>query len=117
MPKTGSVGRVSLTRRAVLAAAGTGLALPALLKPAPACAADPITLTVWSWITRQQDEIDLYRKLNPGIHVDFVNAGQGPGEYIKLRHVEARPKPYGGSRPVIMNAGASSTGQAFAVRN
>lgn len=39
------------------------------------------------------------------------------GQYIKLRHVEARPKPYGESRPVIMNAGASATGQAFAVRN
>ena len=39
------------------------------------------------------------------------------GQYIKLRQVEARPKPYGGTRPVIMNAGASPTGQAFAVRN
>jgi FMNH2-dependent dimethyl sulfone monooxygenase len=39
------------------------------------------------------------------------------GQYIRLRNVEARPKPYGGSRPVIMNAGASPTGQAFAVRN
>jgi dimethylsulfone monooxygenase len=39
------------------------------------------------------------------------------GRYIKLLHVEARPKPYGGSRPVIMNAGASATGQGFAVRN
>jgi dimethylsulfone monooxygenase len=39
------------------------------------------------------------------------------GEYIKLRRVRAKPKPYGGTRPLIMNAGASPTGRAFAVRN
>src|SRR5258708_12077328 len=39
------------------------------------------------------------------------------GRYIKLKHVRAKPKPYGGTRPLIMNAGASPTGQAFAVRN
>jgi dimethylsulfone monooxygenase len=31
--------------------------------------------------------------------------------------VRAKPKPYGRSRPLIMNAGASPTGQAFAIRN
>jgi FMNH2-dependent dimethyl sulfone monooxygenase len=39
------------------------------------------------------------------------------GEYIKLKRVRAKPKPYGGTRPLIMNAGASPTGRAFAVRN
>ena len=39
------------------------------------------------------------------------------GEFINLRGVRAKPKPYGGSRPLIMNAGASPTGQAFAIRN
>ena len=39
------------------------------------------------------------------------------GRYIKLKAVRAKPKPYGGSRPIIMNAGASPTGQAFAVKN
>jgi alkanesulfonate monooxygenase SsuD/methylene tetrahydromethanopterin reductase-like flavin-dependent oxidoreductase (luciferase family) len=39
------------------------------------------------------------------------------GRFIKLKHVRAKPKPYGGTRPLIMNAGASPTGQAFAVRN
>jgi dimethylsulfone monooxygenase len=39
------------------------------------------------------------------------------GQYIKLKKVQARPKPYGGTRPIIMNAGASPTGQAFAIRN
>ena len=39
------------------------------------------------------------------------------GEFIKLKNVRAKPKPYGGTRPVIMNAGASPVGRAFAVRN
>jgi alkanesulfonate monooxygenase SsuD/methylene tetrahydromethanopterin reductase-like flavin-dependent oxidoreductase (luciferase family) len=39
------------------------------------------------------------------------------GKYIKLEQVRSDPKPYGGTRPIMMNAGASETGQAFAVRN
>ncbi len=39
------------------------------------------------------------------------------GRYIKLADVRSDPKPFGGTRPLIMNAGASATGQAFAVRN
>ena len=39
------------------------------------------------------------------------------GEYIKLKTVRGKPKPFGGSRPIIMNAGASPTGNAFAIRN
>jgi len=39
------------------------------------------------------------------------------GSFFKLRSVRAKPKPYGGTRPLIMNAGASVTGQAFAIRN
>ncbi len=39
------------------------------------------------------------------------------GRFITLRAVRSKPKPYGGTRPMIMNAGASDTGRAFAVRN
>jgi alkanesulfonate monooxygenase SsuD/methylene tetrahydromethanopterin reductase-like flavin-dependent oxidoreductase (luciferase family) len=39
------------------------------------------------------------------------------GSFIKLKNVRAKPKPYGGTRPVIMNAGASPVGRAFAIRN
>jgi FMNH2-dependent dimethyl sulfone monooxygenase len=39
------------------------------------------------------------------------------GEFIKLRSVESEPKPYGGTQPVIMNAGSSDTGKAFAIAN
>ncbi len=39
------------------------------------------------------------------------------GKYLKLKGVRAKPKPFGGARPLIMNAGASPTGRAFAVKN
>jgi FMNH2-dependent dimethyl sulfone monooxygenase len=39
------------------------------------------------------------------------------GQFIQLRQVRAKPKPVGGGRPIVMNAGASPTGQAFAIHN
>jgi len=39
------------------------------------------------------------------------------GKYLHMKNIRGKPKPYGGTRPVIMNAGASATGQAFAVKN
>jgi dimethylsulfone monooxygenase len=39
------------------------------------------------------------------------------GKYLDMKGIRGKPKPYGGTRPVIMNAGASATGQAFAVKN
>jgi dimethylsulfone monooxygenase len=39
------------------------------------------------------------------------------GKYINLKGVRAQPKPFGGQRPIIMNAGASAVGRAFAVKN
>jgi alkanesulfonate monooxygenase SsuD/methylene tetrahydromethanopterin reductase-like flavin-dependent oxidoreductase (luciferase family) len=39
------------------------------------------------------------------------------GRYFKLKGIRGKPKPVGGARPLIMNAGASDTGRAFAVRN
>ncbi len=39
------------------------------------------------------------------------------GRFLKLKGVRAFPKPYGETRPLIMNAGSSGTGQAFALRN
>ena len=39
------------------------------------------------------------------------------GEFFDLKGARAYPKPMGGSRPLIMNAGASEVGQAFALRN
>jgi FMNH2-dependent dimethyl sulfone monooxygenase len=39
------------------------------------------------------------------------------GKYFKLGGVRAKPQPYGGTRPLIMNAGSSATGRSFALRN
>jgi dimethylsulfone monooxygenase len=37
--------------------------------------------------------------------------------YFNLKAVKAKPKPFGGSRPIVMNAGASAIGRAYAIRN
>jgi dimethylsulfone monooxygenase len=39
------------------------------------------------------------------------------GQYHKHKGIRAKPKPIGGTRPVLMNAGASPEGQDFAIRN
>jgi FMNH2-dependent dimethyl sulfone monooxygenase len=39
------------------------------------------------------------------------------GRFLQLKGVRAYPKPYGGTRPIIMNAGSSPVGQDFALRN
>jgi FMNH2-dependent dimethyl sulfone monooxygenase len=45
----------------------------------------------------------------------------GPFDYdtpfFQLRGVQADPKPYGGTRPILMNAGSSPAGKAFGVNN
>ncbi|HXQ50630.1 MAG TPA: LLM class flavin-dependent oxidoreductase [Stellaceae bacterium] len=52
-------------------------------------------------------------KLAWSSETDFDYAGR----FLKLKKVRAWPKPFGGTRPLIMNAGASDTGQDFAIRN
>jgi FMNH2-dependent dimethyl sulfone monooxygenase len=39
------------------------------------------------------------------------------GQFFRLKGVRTKPKPYGGGRPIIMNAGSSPKGRAFATRN
>lgn len=39
------------------------------------------------------------------------------GKYFKLRHVLGKPKPWDDSRPLLMSAGSSSEGRAFAARH
>ena len=39
------------------------------------------------------------------------------GKFLVHKGIRAHPKPFGGARPIIMNAGASSVGRAFAIRN
>ncbi|MGB6662274.1 MAG: LLM class flavin-dependent oxidoreductase [Xanthobacteraceae bacterium] len=39
------------------------------------------------------------------------------GKFLDMKRIRGKPKPYGGTRPVIMSAGASEVGQAFAVKN
>jgi alkanesulfonate monooxygenase SsuD/methylene tetrahydromethanopterin reductase-like flavin-dependent oxidoreductase (luciferase family) len=37
------------------------------------------------------------------------------GQFLKLRGLKGKPKPYGGSNPAVLNAGLSDTGRAFAI--
>lgn len=39
------------------------------------------------------------------------------GRFFDLKGVRAKPKPVGGTRPIIMNAGSSEAGKTFAMRN
>lgn len=59
-----------------------------------------------------QEWIDAIKRMwGPEEEFDF------DGKYFQLRKVRSKPKPYGGARPMIMNAGASETGRDFALRN
>jgi alkanesulfonate monooxygenase SsuD/methylene tetrahydromethanopterin reductase-like flavin-dependent oxidoreductase (luciferase family) len=59
-----------------------------------------------------QEWIDAVRMMwEETAEVDFE------GKYFHFKGLRAKPKPYGGSRPVIMNAGRSQDGVAFALRN
>jgi alkanesulfonate monooxygenase SsuD/methylene tetrahydromethanopterin reductase-like flavin-dependent oxidoreductase (luciferase family) len=53
--------------------------------------------------------------------VGRIWAGAGPfdvdGKYYQLRGVEGAPLPFGGKAPIVMNAGSSPTGRAFAIRH
>ena len=58
-----------------------------------------------------QEWLDVVRTIWERDDFDFK------GEFYDLKGVREKPKPYGGSRPLIMNAGSSGEGRAFALRN
>lgn len=39
------------------------------------------------------------------------------GKHLQLRGLRLNPKPYAGTRPLLMNAGVSPSGRAYALRN
>jgi alkanesulfonate monooxygenase SsuD/methylene tetrahydromethanopterin reductase-like flavin-dependent oxidoreductase (luciferase family) len=53
--------------------------------------------------------------------IKLIWSGAGPvdydGRFFQLKGLEGFPGPYGGRRPIMMNAGASPAGRAFAIRN
>ncbi len=59
-----------------------------------------------------QEWIDaILRMWGPEEEFDFI------GKHLQLRGLRLKPKPHGGSRPLMMNAGSSPSGRAFALRN
>ncbi len=69
----------NLRRRTLLAASAAATLAPR------ARAADPVTLTVWSWLPDFQTELDMCEAANPGLKFRLTNAGQAGPEYAKLR--------------------------------
>jgi FMNH2-dependent dimethyl sulfone monooxygenase len=58
-----------------------------------------------------QEWIDVLRRAWTEDDFDFK------GEFFNLKGVREKPKPYGGTLPLTMNAGASGDGRAVALRN
>jgi FMNH2-dependent dimethyl sulfone monooxygenase len=59
-----------------------------------------------------QEWLDIVKEVwSPREDFDFT------GKFFELKGISAKPKPVGGARPAIMNAGASPTGRAYAIRN
>jgi alkanesulfonate monooxygenase SsuD/methylene tetrahydromethanopterin reductase-like flavin-dependent oxidoreductase (luciferase family) len=59
-----------------------------------------------------QEWLDVMKMIwSPKEDFDFA------GRFFNLKGIRGKPKPLGGVRPLIMNAGASDTGRAFAVKN
>ena len=58
-----------------------------------------------------QEWLDALLSIWGGDDFDFQS------ETFNLRGLRVKPKPYGGTRPLLMNAGQSARGQAFALRN
>jgi len=80
-----------------------------------------------------QDEFDMFG-LAQDVHDDRYARGQEwwdiisriwseeggfdfDGTYYQLKDVKGRPRPWGGRRPILMNAGHSLAGRMFAARN
>src|SRR4051794_1363606 len=45
----------------------------------------PTDLTFWTWVPDIQDQVDLFEKQYPAIHVKVENVGQGLDHYSKVR--------------------------------
>ena len=58
-----------------------------------------------------QEWFDVIRKIWSEDDFDFT------GAFYNMRGVRVKPKPFGGTLPITMNAGISPEGRAFAIRN
>jgi len=68
--------------------------------------------------------IDVHHHLSAPTWLDAVKGAWSEceefdvvGRFLTLRKVRAFPKPFGGTRPIVMNAASSVAGQDFALRN
>lgn len=61
-----------------------------------------------------EEWLEIIKRAWSGDEADDFEFG---GRWFQLRNIRAKPKPVGGGRPLIMNAGSSGAGQRFALRN
>ncbi|WP_428377461.1 ABC transporter substrate-binding protein [Lichenicoccus sp.] len=73
------------SRRRFIGRSAAVAALPLVRPLAARAAADPVTLTMWSWVPHLRTELDMFEAANPGIRITVTNAGQAGPEYAKLR--------------------------------
>jgi multiple sugar transport system substrate-binding protein len=76
--------RATKTIVAAIAVAMVGTVAP-LVTPASIASATSVTnITFWSWVPEIQENVTLFNKTHPGIHVTLVDAGSSLTEYTKL---------------------------------
>jgi len=79
-----------------------------------------------------EDEFDMFG-VHPGDHAARYRQGEEwlrlvkliwdrddfdfKGEFFDVKGVREKPKPYGGTHPLVINAGSSADGRGFALRN
>jgi multiple sugar transport system substrate-binding protein len=85
----GSIGIVSSLLLSGCTSSGGGTATTGAVSQADIDKAmsKPSTITFWSWLPNVQREIKLFEAKYPKVTVKYANAGQGTGEYTKLRTV------------------------------
>ena len=73
-----STAILSVSAQSAQAAVGTSAAITKALNT-------PTTLTFWSWLPGQQNEVNLFQATYPKIKVKLVNVGSGGAEYNKIK--------------------------------
>ena len=64
------------------------------------------------WIEISEEWIEIVNRIwAEGAPFDFK------GKYFDMTGVQSRPKPHGGGRPLVLSAGSSPAGRAFAMRH
>jgi multiple sugar transport system substrate-binding protein len=76
--------RATKTIVAAVAVAMVGTVAPLVTAASSASASSVTNITFWSWVPEISENVALFNKTHPGIHVTLVDAGSSLTEYTKL---------------------------------